>query len=170
MISLHTDAKSSGSYKYFHLQTKVNDSLEKNVKMYAITAFKEKKTCVGTLYSILDTAFGNRDSTFGNRDSTFGISSKPWFKRRGRIKAKCHSKNLLIRLFVTFFFPSIPHMSEDSDPFQCRLDFLALLTKLNASQHAIQKVANYAMRHRRLSEDLYSCLIEQLEQVRNHPF
>lgn len=61
-------------------------------------------------------------------------------------------------------------MSEDSDPFQCRLDFLALLTKLNASQHAIQKVANYAMRHRRLSEDLYSCLIEQLEQVRNHPF
>ncbi|CAO3651111.1 unnamed protein product [Mucor hiemalis] len=56
-------------------------------------------------------------------------------------------------------------MSEDSDPFQCRLDFLALLTKLNASQHAIQKVANYAMRHRRLSEDLYSCLIEQLEQA-----
>lgn len=61
-------------------------------------------------------------------------------------------------------------MSEDSDPFQCRLDFLALLTKLNASQHAIQKVANYAMRHRRLSEDLYSCLIEQLEQVRETPF
>jgi CTD kinase subunit gamma len=58
-------------------------------------------------------------------------------------------------------------MSEESDPFECRLTFLSLLTKLNASQQAIQKVANYAMRHRKLSEDLYSCLIEQLEQVRS---
>jgi CTD kinase subunit gamma len=53
----------------------------------------------------------------------------------------------------------------DDDPFECRLAFTSLLQKLNASQQSIQKVANYAMRHRRLSEDLYSCVIEELEQV-----
>lgn len=61
-------------------------------------------------------------------------------------------------------------MADESDPFECRLMFSALLTKLNASQQAIQKVANYAMRHKNLSEDLYSCIIEVLEQVRNFSF
>ncbi|EIE80492.1 hypothetical protein G6F46_003441 [Rhizopus delemar] len=56
-------------------------------------------------------------------------------------------------------------MAEESDPFECRLTFLSLLQKLNASQQSIHKVANYAMRHRKLSEDLYSCLIEELEQA-----
>ncbi|KAG2190601.1 hypothetical protein INT46_005216 [Mucor plumbeus] len=56
-------------------------------------------------------------------------------------------------------------MSEESDPFECRLTFLALLKKVNASQQSIHKVAIYAMRHRNLSEDLYNCLIEQLEQA-----
>lgn len=53
----------------------------------------------------------------------------------------------------------------DSDPFECRLTFLSLLEKLNASQQSIHKVATYAVRHRQLSEDLYSCLLEELEQV-----
>ena len=53
----------------------------------------------------------------------------------------------------------------DDDPFECRLTFTSLLQKLNASQQSIHKVANYAMRHRRLSEDLYSCVLEELEQV-----
>jgi CTD kinase subunit gamma len=57
-------------------------------------------------------------------------------------------------------------MSEESDPFECRLSFLNLLRKVNASQHSIYKVAIYAMRHRKVSEDLYSCLIEELEKVR----
>ncbi|KAG1469656.1 hypothetical protein G6F56_003133 [Rhizopus delemar] len=56
-------------------------------------------------------------------------------------------------------------MAEESDPFECRLTFLSLLQKLNASQQSIHKVATYAMRHRKLSEDLYSCLIEELEQA-----
>lgn len=60
-------------------------------------------------------------------------------------------------------------MAEESDPFECRLTFLSLLQKLNASQQSIHKVATYAMRHRKLSEDLYSCLIEELEQVK-YPF
>ncbi|ORY98565.1 CTD kinase subunit gamma CTK3-domain-containing protein [Syncephalastrum racemosum] len=53
----------------------------------------------------------------------------------------------------------------DSDPFECRLTFLSLLEKLNASQQSIHKVATYAVRHRQLSEDLYSCLLEELEQA-----
>ncbi|KAH8554730.1 CTD kinase subunit gamma CTK3-domain-containing protein [Umbelopsis sp. PMI_123] len=56
-------------------------------------------------------------------------------------------------------------MSDDYDPFECRLEFTSLLQKLNASQQSIQKVANYAMRNKRLSEDLYSCVLESLEQA-----
>ncbi|KAF9347559.1 hypothetical protein BGX26_000968 [Mortierella sp. AD094] len=51
------------------------------------------------------------------------------------------------------------------DPFEARLEFLGLLSKLNASQHSIQKVGNFAMRNRNLHEDLYSCIIEELEQA-----
>ncbi|KAF9569992.1 hypothetical protein EC968_002351 [Mortierella alpina] len=51
------------------------------------------------------------------------------------------------------------------DPFEARLEFLGLLGKLNASQHSIQKVGNFAMRNRNLYEDLYSCIIEELEQT-----
>lgn len=57
-------------------------------------------------------------------------------------------------------------MSEDSDPFECRLQFISLLSKVSASQQSIHKVAIYAMRHKKLSEDLYSCLIEELERVK----
>ena len=45
------------------------------------------------------------------------------------------------------------------------MNFLGLLSKLNASQHSIQKVASFAMRHRSLHEDLYNCIIEALDQV-----
>ncbi|KAF9292599.1 hypothetical protein BGZ68_000003 [Mortierella alpina] len=50
------------------------------------------------------------------------------------------------------------------DPFEARLEFLGLLGKLSATQHSIQKVGNFAMRNRNLYEDLYSCIIEELEQ------
>ncbi|KAI9487210.1 MAG: CTD kinase subunit gamma CTK3-domain-containing protein [Benjaminiella poitrasii] len=56
-------------------------------------------------------------------------------------------------------------MSEESDPFECRLHFISLLNKLNATQQSIHKVAIFAMRHRKLSEDLYNCLLEQLEKA-----
>ncbi|KAI1297438.1 hypothetical protein EDD11_007128 [Mortierella claussenii] len=51
------------------------------------------------------------------------------------------------------------------DPFEARLDFLGLLGKLNASQYSIQKVGSFAMRNKNLHEDLYSCIIEELEQT-----
>jgi hypothetical protein len=72
--------------------------------------------------------------------------------------------------FVFFSLNKNNNMADESDPFECRLTFSSLLTKLNASQQAIQKVANYAMRHKNLSEDLYSCIIEVLEQVRDLSF
>ncbi|KAI9270496.1 CTD kinase subunit gamma CTK3-domain-containing protein, partial [Phascolomyces articulosus] len=53
----------------------------------------------------------------------------------------------------------------DMDPFECRLNFLSLLEKLNATQYSIYKVATYAVRHRNLAEDLYSCLLEQLDKA-----
>ncbi|ORZ07066.1 CTD kinase subunit gamma CTK3-domain-containing protein [Lobosporangium transversale] len=51
------------------------------------------------------------------------------------------------------------------DPFEARLEFRGLLGRLNASQHSIQKVGNFAMRNKNLHEDLYSCIIEELEQT-----
>ncbi|ORZ24269.1 CTD kinase subunit gamma CTK3-domain-containing protein [Absidia repens] len=56
-------------------------------------------------------------------------------------------------------------MSEDLDPFECRLQFISLLKKLNASQQSIQKTARFAIKHRPLSEDLYSCLLEEIEKT-----
>ncbi|KAF9936450.1 hypothetical protein BGZ65_002367, partial [Modicella reniformis] len=54
--------------------------------------------------------------------------------------------------------------ASEVDPFEARLEFLGLLGKLNASQHSIQKVGNFAMRNKNFHEDLYSCIIEELEQ------
>lgn len=51
------------------------------------------------------------------------------------------------------------------DPFEGRLQFLELLRKLSASQQSQLKTAHFAIRHRDLDEDLYSCVLEELEQV-----
>jgi len=45
------------------------------------------------------------------------------------------------------------------------MEFLGLLGKLNASQHSILKVGNFALRNRNLYEDLYNCITEELEKV-----
>lgn len=69
-------------------------------------------------------------------------------------------------LFDNFFFFLYIPMSDDLDPFECRLQLMSLLKKLNASQQSIQKTARFAVKHRPLSEDLYSCLLEEIEKVR----
>lgn len=56
-------------------------------------------------------------------------------------------------------------MSTDIDPFECRLQFISLLKKVNASQQSIQKTARYAVKYIQLSEDLYSCFLEEIENV-----
>jgi hypothetical protein len=52
-----------------------------------------------------------------------------------------------------------------ADPFEVRIRFSGQLQHLNASVVSAQKAAQYAMKHRDMSEDLHSCILEQLEKV-----
>jgi CTD kinase subunit gamma len=48
------------------------------------------------------------------------------------------------------------------DPFEGRLQFLDQLRHLSASQSSSLKLAQFALKHRALHEDLYSCIVEEL--------
>ncbi|CCJ29116.1 unnamed protein product [Pneumocystis jirovecii] len=49
------------------------------------------------------------------------------------------------------------------DPFEGRLAFLEILKRLTASQQSQIKTAQFALRHKDLDEDLYNCVLEELE-------
>ena len=51
------------------------------------------------------------------------------------------------------------------DPFEARLAFLDLLHRLNASQQSIQRACQFALKHSHLHEELYACVVEEMEQV-----
>jgi CTD kinase subunit gamma len=51
-----------------------------------------------------------------------------------------------------------------ADPFEVRMRFTSLLHHLNASTTSAQKCANYALKYSEFSDDLHSCIIEQLER------
>jgi CTD kinase subunit gamma len=51
-----------------------------------------------------------------------------------------------------------------ADPFEVRLRFTYLLSHLTASTTSQLKAAQYALKHSSLSEDLHSCILENLEQ------
>ncbi|GAO48830.1 hypothetical protein SAICODRAFT_70793 [Saitoella complicata NRRL Y-17804] len=51
------------------------------------------------------------------------------------------------------------------DPFDGRLKFTDLLRRLNASQLSAGKCASFAIKQKHLDEDLFSCVIEELEQT-----
>ncbi|KAI9595420.1 CTD kinase subunit gamma CTK3-domain-containing protein, partial [Syncephalis fuscata] len=51
------------------------------------------------------------------------------------------------------------------DPFEARLTFLDLLGRLTASQQTIQRAAQFALNEEELCEDLYSCVLEELDQA-----
>ncbi|KAH8197729.1 hypothetical protein TruAng_008107 [Truncatella angustata] len=51
-----------------------------------------------------------------------------------------------------------------ADPFEVRMRFSGQLQHLNASVVSAQKAAQYAIKHRDQSEDLHSCILEQLER------
>ncbi|KAG0053693.1 hypothetical protein BGZ83_000577 [Gryganskiella cystojenkinii] len=53
----------------------------------------------------------------------------------------------------------------DMDPFEARLEFGALLSRLNATQHSVQKVSTFAITNRDLHEDLYNCITEELDKT-----
>ena len=48
------------------------------------------------------------------------------------------------------------------DPFEGRLQFLDQLRHLSASQSASLKLSQFALKHKTLHEDLYSCILEEL--------
>lgn len=50
------------------------------------------------------------------------------------------------------------------DPFEARLQFNELLSKLTASQQTIARACTFAMRNKDLYENLYSCLIDEIVQ------
>ncbi|KAK9479730.1 CTD kinase subunit gamma CTK3-domain-containing protein [Lipomyces japonicus] len=51
------------------------------------------------------------------------------------------------------------------DAFAARLTFTDLLRRLNASIQSATKCAQFALRYQDLSEDLYSCIIEELDKT-----
>ena len=48
------------------------------------------------------------------------------------------------------------------DPFEGRLQFLDQLRHLSASQSSSLKLSQFALKHKSLHEDLYSCILEEL--------
>jgi CTD kinase subunit gamma len=51
------------------------------------------------------------------------------------------------------------------DPFEGRLQFTDQLRRLSASQSASIKLAQFALKHRALHEDFYSCIVEELRKA-----
>lgn len=54
-----------------------------------------------------------------------------------------------------------------ADPFQVRIRFSSQLQHLNASVTSAQKAAQYALKYKAMDEDLHSCILEQVERVRD---
>eukprot|EP00158_Paraphelidium_tribonemae_P002871 Partr_v1_DN25740_c0_g1_i1_m74839 putative Conserved hypothetical protein len=50
------------------------------------------------------------------------------------------------------------------DPFEARLQFIDILSRLSASQQSIVKASSFALRHREFAESLFSCLVDEMEQ------
>jgi CTD kinase subunit gamma len=51
-----------------------------------------------------------------------------------------------------------------ADPFEVRMRFTSHLQQMNASTNSALKAANYALRYVEFSDDLHSCILEQLER------
>ena len=51
-----------------------------------------------------------------------------------------------------------------ADPFEVRMRFTSQLQHLNASTTSALKAANYALKYAEFSDDLHSCILEQLER------
>lgn len=60
-------------------------------------------------------------------------------------------------------------MAATDDPFNCRLQFTRLLSRLNASAGASKQCAQFALRNKELDEDLFSVIVEQLQSVPSPP-
>jgi hypothetical protein len=56
-----------------------------------------------------------------------------------------------------------------ADPFELRLHFSNRLRDLNPFTDISDEVVAFALKHRDLDEDLFSCILEQLETVWSRP-
>ncbi|KAK8031918.1 hypothetical protein PG990_001652 [Apiospora arundinis] len=61
--------------------------------------------------------------------------------------------------------PAAANAPRMADPFEVRMRFSGQLQHLNATVVSAQKAAQYAVKYRDLSEDLHSCILEQLEKT-----
>jgi hypothetical protein len=52
-----------------------------------------------------------------------------------------------------------------ADPFELRLFFSNRLRALNPCEDNTEEVVAFALKHRDLDEDLWSCVLEQMERV-----
>jgi CTD kinase subunit gamma len=64
-------------------------------------------------------------------------------------------------------FKEDPNVKMMVDPFEVRMRFTTQLQRLSATVTSSQKAAHYALKYRDLDEDLHSCILEQLERVRD---
>lgn len=51
------------------------------------------------------------------------------------------------------------------DPFEARLAFIKNLQKLNGSIQANDVAVQFLLKHAELRDDLYSCILQQLDRV-----
>ncbi|WPH02964.1 CTD kinase subunit gamma CTK3-domain-containing protein [Acrodontium crateriforme] len=71
------------------------------------------------------------------------------------------------RLIYDFFRPRTSSLHQPltmADPFEVRMRFTSQLQHLNASTASAIKAANYALKYAEFSDDLHSCILEQLER------
>ncbi|KAJ1973958.1 hypothetical protein H4R35_003849 [Dimargaris xerosporica] len=54
---------------------------------------------------------------------------------------------------------------DDIDPFEARLSFVEMLSKVAATGQSIQKPSHFVIKHAGLHEDLYQCILEQLDSA-----
>nr|POE69084.1 ctd kinase subunit gamma [Quercus suber] len=78
------------------------------------------------------------------------LSSLPW-SHTSYAKHRGHSRRT----------DSVLNMA---DPFEVRMRFTSHLQHLNASTTSATKTANYALKYSEFSDDLHSCILEQLER------
>ncbi|KAJ1986716.1 hypothetical protein H4R33_003202 [Dimargaris cristalligena] len=54
---------------------------------------------------------------------------------------------------------------DDIDPFEARLTFVEMLSKVTANIQTTQRPVTFAMRHVSLYEDLYQCILERMDAL-----
>lgn len=92
-------------------------------------------------------------------------STVPKFRRRPLQTRTNQDKRGILVIDQTIYQNLRVEIHRMADPFEVRMRFSSQLQHLNASVTSAQKAAQYALKYRDMSEDLHSCILEQLERV-----